>query len=254
LAPIQTRIELQGRNGSFPGAPVAGFSGRSRAIVDELVGGILSTYHPDDAAYARTCIEENGGIESLFLSTYEKGEDGPSGECQIFRLEGPASVLYFRGHPHVHAFVNIAMNGEDPLSVGEVLGENGEVLERDAIKTLFEEAMREQTGTDLAYYPAESVVGRLRRGTIRTGDIYVLESWQDSVTIVEIRGSRMGGALLDQLRAEGIDVAPDRVYAVATTGYAVDELAREALGSIDSRRKGPLVRDAAIAYLRTRLV
>jgi len=33
-----------------------------------------------------------------------------------------------------------------------------------------------QTGADLAYYDEQSVAGRLRAGTIRTGDLYNLES------------------------------------------------------------------------------
>ena len=99
---------------------------------------------------------------------------------------GPAAVFHFRGHPHVHAFVNVAMNGDAPLSVGEVLGENPHVLEGDDVQALFERAMHVGTGSDCAHYDRGSVVGRLRSGTIRTGDVYNLESWRDSVVVVEV--------------------------------------------------------------------
>src|SRR5262249_36192968 len=122
----------------------------------------------EDVAYAWECLEHNGGMEKLFLSYYADGEVGGSGEVQIFRIEGPAAVFYFRGAPHVHAFVNVAMDGNAPLSVGESLGENPAVVERADAKRLFERAMRAQVGADLAYYDAESVVGRLRKGPIRT--------------------------------------------------------------------------------------
>ena len=53
-------------------------------------------------------------------AAYQKSGGG----YQTYRLEGPAAVFYFRGFPHVHAFFNVAMDGEAPLSVGEVIGRN----------------------------------------------------------------------------------------------------------------------------------
>ncbi len=252
-SPIQTQIELQGSEGAFAGLPVRGLSKQSKGIVKELISGIFSTYPPDDVAHAWRCVDENGGIEELFLSYYEEGQVGRSGQYQIFRLEGPAAVLYFRGFPHVHAFINVGMNGDEPLSVGEIVAENRQVLEGRRVKDLFEEAMRDQTGADFAYYPEESVAGRLRKGTIRTGDIYNLESWQDSVAILEIRGSRIRGALLEHLRRRGTDPEPGRVCTVATSGYAADELAGVDLGTIESRQRGMMLRDATIAYLKKSL-
>ena len=127
-----------------------------------------------------------------------------------------------------------------------------EKLEGGQVKGLFEDAMRRQAGTDFAFYPLESVAGRLRAGVIRTGDIYTLESWQDDVTVVEIQGSRIGGALLAQLHAGGVDPVAGRVYTVATTGYAAREITSEALGTISSLRRGARLRDATIDYLLRR--
>jgi hypothetical protein len=248
-APMQTQVELQGSSGAFCGVGIATLSVESRALARELVDGILSSYPPEDVEYAWRCLDANGGLDSLFLSYYADGEVGKSGEYQIFRIEGPCAVFYFRGYPHVHAFVNLAMDGELPLSVGEDLGENPAVIENGAVKRLFEEAMRETTGADLAYYDEESVVGRLRKGRIRAGDIYDLESWQDVVATVEIRGSSLRPALLAELRARGADAVPGRTYRVATTGEVVSELAGEKLGKIEKCERGILLRDATIAHL-----
>jgi len=249
-APIQTEIELQGWAGAFPGTPVADLAPEKKSIVGELVSGILSTYPPDDVAYARECLAANGGLDALFLSYYADGEVAKSGEYQIFRLEGPAAVFHFRGAPHVHAFVNVAMDGDAPLSVGEPLGENPTPLEGAGVKELFERALRAQAGTDLAYYDSGEVVGRLRRGTIRAGDIYTLESWQDHVMVVEVKGSKLAAALVEPLHAEGTPLDPDRRYTIATTGEVVSAMAAEKLGRIESSRRGALVREATIAYLR----
>jgi hypothetical protein len=198
------------------------------------------------------CLERNGGAERLYLSYYEDSEVDRSGQFQNFRLEGPAAVFYFRGYPHVHAFINVGMDGDAPLSVGEPLGENPTVLEGGKVKRLFETAMREQTGGDFAYYDPDSVAGRLRKGPIRSGDIYTLESWQDSVTRVEIKGANLSATLVEELRNRGVEPDPRRVYTIDTTGYVAGELAAEKLGRVESSQKGGLVRDAAIAYLRKR--
>jgi hypothetical protein len=248
-APIQTQIELLGRAGTFPGTPVASFTPESRSIVRELVDAILSTYRPSDVAYAWDCIEQNGGLDALFLSYYADGEVEKSGEYQIFRLEGPAAVFYFRGAPHVHAFVNVAMDGDAPLSVGEALGDNPAVLEGAEVKGLFERVLRAQVGAELAYYDAEAVVGRLRKGSIRTGDIYNLESWQDHVAVALVKGSNLASSLAEPLHAGGTRIDPDRLYAIATTGEVVSE-SPEKLGKIESSRRGAMLREASIAYLR----
>lgn len=244
-APIQTQIELQGRGGSFPGTRIGDLSPASRTIARELVDGILSTYPPADVAYAGECLARNGGLDALFLSYYADGEVEQSGQYQIFRLEGPAAVFHFRGAPHVHAFVNVAMDGDAPLSVGESLGDNPTLLAGEDVQRLFERAMQTQAGTDLAHYDAGAVVGRLRRGTIRTGDIYTLESWQDAITVVEVKGMSLAPPLAERLRAGGARIEPERRYTVATTAAAA-----ERVGESEQRREGVLVREATIAYLR----
>ncbi len=230
VSPIQTQIELRGSKESFPGVPIAGLSAESKTIARALIDGILETYPEDDVEYAERCLQHNGGLEGLWLSYYREGEVDRSGEFQIFRLEGPAAVFYFRGYPHVHAFINVAMNSEAPLSVGEELGVNPRVLEGAAVQRLFEDAMREQTSADEAHYHPQAVVGRLRAGLIRSGDIYNLESWQDTIVVGELAES-------------------GRTRTIATTkAYANDERFAKLAG----RREEILLRDATIGYLKKR--
>jgi hypothetical protein len=249
-APVQTQIELQGKSGAFPGIPVSELSDGTKALVREAVEHIFSTYSAEDVAYAHECLDANGGIDSLFLSYYRQGEDGDIPEAQVFRLEGPAAVFYFRGYPHVHAFLNIAMDGDAPLSVGEPLGTNPAWLDHAGVKALFETALRAQTGADLAYYNEKSVAGRLRPGMIRSGDIYSLESWQEDAAVAEIRGSDLSAGLQAVLRDLRVPVDPAKTYKVATTSYVVgDDSTR--VGRIESSRTGPMLRDLVVAYLRS---
>jgi hypothetical protein len=249
-APVQTQIELQGKHGTFPGIPVSELAAETRALVREVVEHIFSTYSPEDVAYARECLDANGGIDALSLSYYRHGEDGDIPEAQVFRLEGPAAVFYFRGYPHVHAFLNIAMDGDEPLSVGEPLGTNPAWLDHAGVKALFETVLRAQTGADLAYYNEKSVAGRLRPGMIRSGDIYSLESWQEEVAIAEVRGSNLSTGLQAVFRENRAPLDPSKTYKVATTTYVVRDDST-GLGRIESSRTGPMFRDLIIAYLRS---
>ena len=196
------------------------------------------------------CLEQNGSIDALHLSYYRDGEVEKSGQYQIFRLEGPAAVLYFRGFPHVHAFVNIAKDGNKPLSVGEEIGENHAVLEGAALKSLFETVMKEVAGTDFAYYAPESVVGLLRKGVIRTGDIYNLESWGDRVSVVTIKGSQLTGEGAQDLARSGLNLESDKIYAIATTDNLAEEELVKVFGRGKARSAGVRLRDATIARLK----
>jgi hypothetical protein len=248
-APVQTGVELQGRRGTFPGLGVSELDADDQKVARALVARMLATYPAPDVAFAQACLQANGGVEGLFFSAYQHGEDGDIPEGQVFRLEGPGAVLYFRGYPHVHAFINIAMDGDAPLSAGELLGDNPAWLDHSGVKTLFETAMRTQTRADAAYYPKESVAGRLRSGPIRSGDIYTLESWEEDVEVGEIHGS----VLADSTIAARISVASpiDRTtfYRVATTGWGAN-LLKEDGGRIESSRPAGPLRDLTVTYLK----
>jgi hypothetical protein len=235
-APVQTQIDVQGRHGTFPGIPLAELTSQQKSMARDVVDRILSTYPSDDVAYAHECLTANGGMDKLFLSYYGHGTDGDIFEGQVFRLEGPGAVFYFRGYPHVHAFVNVAADGDSPLSVGEPLGENPTFLEHRGVKELFETAMRVQTGSDFAYYEVGAVAGTLRRGMIRSGDIYTLESWQDAVKMKPTRGTDLNPVLVTSLREQSVEVNPAKTYTIAT--------------ATGTPGKGPMLRDLTVDYVR----
>lgn len=249
-SPIQTQIEVQGSAGQFPGIPVAATSEQSQSMVRELINLTLKSYAIDDVAYAWQCIDDNGGIDSLHLSFYADSTYDGEVLYQTYRLEGPASVFYFRGFPHVHAFFNVAMDGENPLSVGEIVGRNETLLEGLRLKSLFEKAMVAEGKTDFAYYPLDSVVGKIRPGTIRTGDLYNAESWQNNVAQIAVTGNELGGDFREQLDKTGIDVQPERIYSITTIDYLANEALKETFGNAKLVSVGSPLRDQFINYVR----
>ena len=253
LAPPQVRVGLQGAAGVFDGVPVGELPGAARERARALVASILGDHEPAAAAQAWACLEANGGVDALHLADYEVDHEGGrrAGDApsQIVRLEGPAAVLYYRGEPHLHAFVNIGRDGERPLSVGELLGENPRRLEGAELAAWYETAMRAETGADVAYYPEPAAVGRLRAGPLRTGDLHTAESWGDLLHLVEL--TEPTPRIRERLAALDRDPAPDRPITVATTGYQAEE-EPETLGRVrGTRPQGPL-RDALVAHARAR--
>ena len=107
--------------------------------------------------------------------------------------------------------------------------------------------MRTETGADLGYYPEDSVAGRLRPGPIRSGDIYTLESWQESVEVGEVHGSVLQKTPLAKLAQSEIDGT--KMYRVATTRYGVGRL-RDELGPVESPQPRGMLRDLTIAYVK----
>jgi hypothetical protein len=254
LAPVQTAVEVQGAEGNFDGLPVAELSPASRALARDVLAAILDTYAEEHAAYAWECLDRNGGVDALHFADYEVDNQGGrragAAPSQIYRFEGPSAVFHYRGEPHLHALLNVAMDGERPLSVGDVVGENRTRLGRAQVKALLEEVLVAETGADLGYYPLESVAGTLRAGTIRTGDLYNLESWRDDVALAEIRGDAVVGEGRADLLARGERLEPSSVYRIAVPGWLIDS-GEEAFGEVTRSTRGRTLREALIDNVRS---
>ena len=255
-APPQTCIAVQGRQGRFDGLPVAELPVRSRKLAQRLVTGILENYGEASAAYARKCLEQNGGIDALHFADYDLdyqgGRHAGDKPSQVFRLEGPRAVFHFRGEPHVHAFVSVEHDVDQPLSLGEVLGTNPAALEGEALRTWFESAMREQARADFAHYPGYSLAGRLRAGMIRTGDIWVAENWRDDLVVCELKGVDIGAGLGASMRLRGTTPQAQKTYRIATTGNVAANAAQANFGRVSASHNPGLLRDALVAQAASR--
>ncbi len=254
-SPIQTQIELQGDSGVFAGVFVASLPTAAQAKVEDTINMILAQYPADDVDYAWQCMNANGGIERMHLSYYRDSEgDGGSCQYQTYRIEGPASVFYYRGYPHLHAFFNVAMDGNAPLSVGEEVtrleGALNGVVQEAGLKQMFEASLAAMNDVDFGFYNADSVVGKLRAGTVRTGDIYNAESWQNRITRVAVKGQNITGELREQLEASGAAIAADRTYVVATTNHVAEDIPEIAFADVLEMETGGYLRDEVISHLK----
>jgi hypothetical protein len=67
---------------------------------------LLAPFRKEDADEAMKLVEANG-FEHLHMAFYKNEDIGNDGVWDVWQIEGPSMVWYFRGKPHVHVWVNI---------------------------------------------------------------------------------------------------------------------------------------------------
>ncbi len=107
--PRENQVPLQGEKGSFSGISVGALSDDQAALVEQTIKVILAPYRSEDVDEALAVLKTGGGLKSLHMTFYEKGDLNSDHVWDIWRLEGPSFVWHFRGAPHVHAYVNIGV-------------------------------------------------------------------------------------------------------------------------------------------------
>ncbi|WP_168221547.1 DUF3500 domain-containing protein [Aquisphaera giovannonii] len=101
-------IRLKG--GSLPstGLSIATLDGQQKQMTRKLIDTMLAIFREGDAEEVRQCLDASGGVDSLRLTFFKEDDLGDDGIWDIWKLEGPAFSWYFRGAPHVHAWLNVA--------------------------------------------------------------------------------------------------------------------------------------------------
>jgi hypothetical protein len=90
----------------IPGLPVADMTRDQRELVDKVLADLLLPFRKKDADEAMKYIRENG-VDKLTMSFYKNLDIGSDGVWDVWQLESPNMIWYFRGAPHVHTWVNI---------------------------------------------------------------------------------------------------------------------------------------------------
>ena len=99
-------VELSGKKTDLDGIRVGDLAADQRGHVMKVVGDLLAPFREEDAQEAMKHIKA-GGIENLHLSFYRDENLGDDEVWDVWQLEGPSMVSYFRGLPHVHAWLHI---------------------------------------------------------------------------------------------------------------------------------------------------
>lgn len=93
-----------------PGLAVADLSKDQQAKLLDTMRHMLACFRPDDVAATMKSIEEKKVIERSFIACYGGDYDiGHDKVWDVFQIEGPDMVWYFRGVPHIHAYFHLAV-------------------------------------------------------------------------------------------------------------------------------------------------
>jgi len=99
-------VKLTGKTEGLPGIPLTELSRDQKDQVRKTLGALLAPFRKEDAAEAMKLIEANG-LDHLHMAFYKNQDIGKDGVWDVWQIEGPAMLWYFRGEPHVHTWVHI---------------------------------------------------------------------------------------------------------------------------------------------------
>jgi hypothetical protein len=99
-------VALKAR-GEIVGLPVSDMSKDQKKLVEHVLADLLLPFRKKDTDEAMRYIKESGGVSNLAMSFYKNLDIGNDGVWDVWQLESPNMVWYFRGAPHVHTWVNI---------------------------------------------------------------------------------------------------------------------------------------------------
>jgi len=262
--PHELVLQPPGAGAKIPGLRLGALEGPARERADGLLDTLLASYPEAERREALSCIEATGGREELHFAVsarhgfyadmrsfgeLDRAERAQRGQpyWQVWRLEGPGSVLHFQGWPHVHAYLNVVRDPER-ANIGESLGRVDAPLEGPAMSRLLDAALRRATGEELAWH-GDEVPGRFCPGLVTSGLAYSLDPFANRVVVATLAGRAMAPPLRAHLEAEGLRVEPERRYRVASIDYSAGR--PEVFGNAEQvEASALLLRDALLAHLR----
>lgn len=99
-------VKLTGKKEGLSGIRVGDLTHDQKDHVRKVIGDLFAPFRKRDADEALKHVEA-GGIDNLHLSFY-KGENIGNDEIwDVWQIEGPNMISYFRGKPHVHAWLHV---------------------------------------------------------------------------------------------------------------------------------------------------
>lgn len=99
-------VKFKGVAGEFEGLRFSDMSGGQQEGVKKVLDDMLMPFRKEDREESMRLIEE-AGLGDLHLAFFKDRDIGDDGVWDNWLIEGPHMVWYFRGAPHVHAWIHI---------------------------------------------------------------------------------------------------------------------------------------------------
>ncbi len=114
--PVEEDVSFQGADGKLTGISIGSLAADQKEQVEKTLLSLVEPYRKEDRDEIEQALKKQGGLDKCNLTFYEEGDLGKDGQWDCWRIEGPSFVWYFRGHPHVHIWINIADSSKVDLN------------------------------------------------------------------------------------------------------------------------------------------
>lgn len=99
-------VKLTGKKEGLPGIPYSALAKDQQGLVTDVLAALLAPFRKQDADEAMKLIKA-AGLDTLHMAFFKADDVGNDGIWDVWQIEGPNMVWYFRGAPHVHCWANI---------------------------------------------------------------------------------------------------------------------------------------------------
>ncbi|MFN9537737.1 MAG: DUF3500 domain-containing protein [Planctomycetota bacterium] len=98
-------VKLAGRD-QLRGLPFSELSADQKRLAQGVLNDLLAPFREADRRESLALIDKQGW-EQLHISWYAQENIGDDELYDVWQIEGPALIWYFRGKPHVHTWVHV---------------------------------------------------------------------------------------------------------------------------------------------------
>ena len=102
-------VKLKGKKKPIDGIPLTELSSDQKELVHKVMADLLAPFRKDDTDEVMKLVNQNG-FDNLHMAFYKNQDVGKDGVWDVWQIEGPAMVWYFRGDPHDHTWVHVREN------------------------------------------------------------------------------------------------------------------------------------------------
>ena len=99
-------VKLTGKKKGLPGLRTADMSKDQQGLMRGVMKDMLALFRKKDVDESMKFIEQSG-FENLHIAFYKNENIGNDEVWDVWQVEGPSMLWYFRGKPHVHTWLNI---------------------------------------------------------------------------------------------------------------------------------------------------
>jgi hypothetical protein len=98
-------VELRGKDAELHGVPMSELTADQKELARKVMAEVLAPFRKADVDECMKLIKAQ--FDNLHFAYYQNMDIGDDGVWDVWQIEGPTMVWYFRGSPHVHTWVNI---------------------------------------------------------------------------------------------------------------------------------------------------